>query len=124
MSDATAPGQPNVLFICTDQHRFDALGCTGWDGHGNPHVRTPHIERRSIRSPRSRTNLPSPERAIRRGNDHTVPRAIARASYKKQKRNAGVTEFVEIANRGHALTIDGGWREVADTALAFIQRFV
>ena len=56
--------------------------------------------------------------------DHTVPRAIARASYKKQKRNAGVTEFVEIANRGHALTIDGGWREVADTALAFIQRFV
>ena len=56
--------------------------------------------------------------------DHTVPRAIARASYKKQKRNAGVTEFVEIANRGHALTIDGGWREVADTALAFIRRFV
>lgn len=56
--------------------------------------------------------------------DHTVPRAIARASYKKQKRNAGVTEFVEIANRGHALTIDGGWHEVADTALAFIRRFV
>jgi pimeloyl-ACP methyl ester carboxylesterase len=56
--------------------------------------------------------------------DHVVPWAIANASYKKQKRNEGVTEIVEIPNRGHALTIDNGWREVADTALAFVQRFV
>jgi len=55
--------------------------------------------------------------------DHTVPWAIANASYKRQKRNEGVTEIVEIADRGHALTIDSGWREVADTALAFVQRF-
>src|SRR5436189_493253 len=54
--------------------------------------------------------------------DHTVPRAIAEASYKRQKRNPGVTEFTEIAGRGHALTIDSGWREVADTALTFIKR--
>ena len=57
--------------------------------------------------------------------DHTVPWSIANASYKKQKRNeAGVTEIVEIPDRGHSLTIDHGWREVADTALAFVQRFV
>jgi non-heme chloroperoxidase len=56
--------------------------------------------------------------------DHTVPRAIANASFKRQQRNPGVTEFVEIPNRGHALTIDSGWREVADTALRFVQRFV
>jgi non-heme chloroperoxidase len=56
--------------------------------------------------------------------DHTVPRAISEAAYKRQQRNEGVTEFVEIPNRGHALTIDNGWREVADTALAFIKRFV
>jgi non-heme chloroperoxidase len=56
--------------------------------------------------------------------DHTVPWAIANASYMKQKRNPGVTEIVEMPNRGHALTIDSGWREVADTALAFIRRFV
>jgi non-heme chloroperoxidase len=56
--------------------------------------------------------------------DNTVPWAIANASYKRQKRNDGVTEIVEIPNRGHALTIDSGWREVADKALAFIQRFV
>jgi len=56
--------------------------------------------------------------------DHTVPWVIANASYKQQKDNPGVTEIVEIPNRGHALTIDSGWREVADTALRFIKRFV
>jgi non-heme chloroperoxidase len=56
--------------------------------------------------------------------DHTVPWAIANASYKRQKRNPGVTEIVQIPDRGHALTIDHGWRLVADTALAFVQRFV
>ena len=56
--------------------------------------------------------------------DHTVPWAIANASYKREKRNAGVTEIVEIKGRGHSLTIDSGWREVADTALAFVKRFV
>ena len=55
--------------------------------------------------------------------DHTVPWAIANASYKQQKDNPGVTEIVEIKGRGHALTIDSGWREVADTALAFVKRF-
>jgi non-heme chloroperoxidase len=56
--------------------------------------------------------------------DHTVPWAIANASFKKQQRNHAVTEIVEMPNRGHALTIDNGWREVADTALAFVKRFV
>jgi non-heme chloroperoxidase len=55
--------------------------------------------------------------------DNTVPWAIANASYKKQKRNKGVTEIVELPDRGHALTIDSGWREVADTALGFVKRF-
>jgi pimeloyl-ACP methyl ester carboxylesterase len=56
--------------------------------------------------------------------DNTVPWAIANASYKQQKRNQGVTEIVEMPNRGHALVIDSGWSEVADKALNFIQRFV
>jgi pimeloyl-ACP methyl ester carboxylesterase len=54
--------------------------------------------------------------------DHTVPWAIANAAYKRQKRNRGVTEIVKIPNRGHALTIDSGWREVAETALEFVER--
>jgi non-heme chloroperoxidase len=57
------------------------------------------------------------------GNDHTVPWSITHASYKEQQRNADVTEITKIEGRGHALTIDSGWREVADTALAFVRRF-
>ena len=55
--------------------------------------------------------------------DHTVPWAIANASYKRQRRNSAVTEIAKIANRGHSLTIDSGWREVAERALEFVQRF-
>jgi pimeloyl-ACP methyl ester carboxylesterase len=57
-------------------------------------------------------------------NDHTVPWAIANASFKRQRHNQGVTEITKIPNRGHSLTIDSGWRNVADTALAFVKRFV
>jgi non-heme chloroperoxidase len=56
--------------------------------------------------------------------DNTVPWAIANASFRQQKDNVGVTEIVEIPNRGHALTIDSGWREVAHTAMTFVRRFV
>jgi len=55
--------------------------------------------------------------------DHTVPWALTHASYKQQAHNKGVTEIVEMPGRGHALTIDAGWREVADTALTFVRRF-
>ena len=58
------------------------------------------------------------------GKDHTVPWAIASASFKRQRHNPRVTELVSVPNRGHALTIDSGWRGVADKALAFVQRFV
>jgi non-heme chloroperoxidase len=76
----------------------------------------------------AKVNSKNPDRGplliISGEKDNTVPWAIANASYKKQKRNEGVTEIVEMPNRGHALTIDSGWREVADTALAFVKRFV
>ena len=55
--------------------------------------------------------------------DHTVPHAISHAEFKRQQHNPGVTEFTEVPGRGHSLTIDSGWREVAQTALDFIRRF-
>lgn len=74
-----------------------------------------------------KVNTINPERGplliISGEKDHTVPWAIANASYKRQKRNSGVTEIVQMPNRGHALTIDSGWQEVANTALAFVRRF-
>jgi pimeloyl-ACP methyl ester carboxylesterase len=55
--------------------------------------------------------------------DNTVPWALVKASFDRQKRNPGITEVARVADRGHALTIDGGWREVAQTTLDFVQRF-
>jgi non-heme chloroperoxidase len=57
--------------------------------------------------------------------DHTVPPAVVNASYRiQEKNNPGVTEEIIIPERGHSLIIDSGWREVADEALAFVQRFI
>jgi non-heme chloroperoxidase len=55
--------------------------------------------------------------------DHTVPHAVSDAAYRQQQKNKGITEWAEIPGRGHSLTIDSGWLEVAQTALAFIERF-
>jgi non-heme chloroperoxidase len=55
--------------------------------------------------------------------DHTVPRVVSHAAYQRQEHNSGVTEFTVIDGRGHSLTIDHGWAEVAQTALDFIKRF-
>jgi pimeloyl-ACP methyl ester carboxylesterase len=55
--------------------------------------------------------------------DHTVPHVLANAAYQHQLKNSGVTEFAEIPGRGHSLTIDDGWQEVAETALSFVRRF-
>jgi non-heme chloroperoxidase len=55
--------------------------------------------------------------------DHTVPGAISESAYKQQQKNTGVTEYAEIPDRGHSLTIDSGWLEVCNTSLAFVQRF-
>jgi hypothetical protein len=50
--------------------------------------------------------------------DHTVPWAIVNASHKQQQDNPGMTEIEKFPGRGLSLTIDSGWREVADKALA------
>src|SRR3954452_11383353 len=55
--------------------------------------------------------------------DHTVPWAIANAAYKRQRRTPAVTEIVKMPGRGHALTIDQGWRDVAEAALDFVKRY-
>jgi pimeloyl-ACP methyl ester carboxylesterase len=75
----------------------------------------------------AKVDTKNPERGpmliISADSDHTVPWAIANASYKREKHNPGVTEIVKMENRAHSLTIDKGWREVAETALAFVERF-
>ena len=54
--------------------------------------------------------------------DNTVPWAIAKASYRKQSGNRSPTEITVLPGRGHSLVVDRGWREVAETAFAFVER--
>jgi pimeloyl-ACP methyl ester carboxylesterase len=54
------------------------------------------------------------------GKDHTVPEAITKATLKQYRHSTAVTELVEFPDRGHSLTIDSGWREVADSVLSWI----
>jgi non-heme chloroperoxidase len=76
----------------------------------------------------AKVNTKNPDRGplliIDGDKDHTVPWAIAHAAYKRQRHNPSVTDIVKIPNRGHSLTIDHGWHEVAETALRFVKRFV
>jgi pimeloyl-ACP methyl ester carboxylesterase len=75
----------------------------------------------------TRADTKSPERGplliFTGGDDHAVPPAMSRAAFKKQSHNPSVTEHVEMPDRGHSLTIDHGWREVAEKALDFVKRF-
>lgn len=74
-----------------------------------------------------RVDTANPERGplliISGEKDNTIPWSMANASFQRQRRNSNVTEIVEMSNRGHALTVDHGWREVAETSLQFIRRF-
>lgn len=72
----------------------------------------------------SRNPKRGPMLIVTSDQDHTVPPAIAKAAYRREKRNEGVTEIEELKGHGHSLTIDSGWHEVADRALAFVRRFV
>jgi non-heme chloroperoxidase len=56
------------------------------------------------------------------GQDHTVPPAIIRSTRKLYHRSPAITDFREFLDRGHSLTIDHGWREVAQEALDWLQQ--
>ena len=53
--------------------------------------------------------------------DNTIPTSLTEAAYKRQQKNTAVTQYREIAGRGHSLTMDHGWQDVADVALAFVK---
>lgn len=56
------------------------------------------------------------------GKDHTVPEAITKSTLKQYRHSDAVTDLVEFADRGHSLTIDTGWPEVADACLAWLNK--
>jgi pimeloyl-ACP methyl ester carboxylesterase len=56
------------------------------------------------------------------GRDHTVPEVITKATLKQYRHSDAITDLTEFADRGHSLTIDSGWRDVADQCLAWLAR--
>ena len=54
------------------------------------------------------------------GEDRTVPKAITKSTMKQYKQSPSDNELVEFPDRGHSLTIDAGWQDVADTALTWL----
>ena len=55
------------------------------------------------------------------GQDHTVPEAITKSTLKLYADSPAVTELLEFDDRGHSLTIDGGWKDVADASLRWLE---
>ena len=55
------------------------------------------------------------------GEDHTVPAAVSRQTHWLYGKSPAVTDLRTFADRGHSLTIDSGWREVADTVLGWLK---
>jgi pimeloyl-ACP methyl ester carboxylesterase len=56
------------------------------------------------------------------GRDNTVPEVITKATVKQYRHSSAVTDLEEFVDRGHSLTIDSGWREVADVCLAWLAK--
>ncbi|GAA4539708.1 alpha/beta hydrolase [Pseudonocardia xishanensis] len=54
------------------------------------------------------------------GKDHTVPEAVTRATLKQYRHSDAVTDLMEFPDRAHSLTIDAGWREIAESALTWL----
>ena len=55
------------------------------------------------------------------GHDHTVPATISHQTVKLYRKSSAVTDLKEFPDRGHSLTIDGGWPEIAGAVLAWLE---
>jgi hypothetical protein len=51
-----------------------------------------------------------------------VPEAITKSTLKQYRHSPAVTDIMEFPDRGHSLTIDSGWREVAEASLSWIEK--
>jgi pimeloyl-ACP methyl ester carboxylesterase len=58
---------------------------------------------------------------IASGKDNTVPESITRATLKQYRHSAATTDIKTFPDRGHSLTIDSGWPEIADASLSWLK---
>ncbi|MFE2823380.1 alpha/beta hydrolase [Streptomyces sp. NPDC059271] len=69
----------------------------------------------------TRNDSRGPLLLIMGGKDHTVPPAISKATFKQYRHSNALTELHEFPDRGHSLTLDHGWREIAEFSLKWLQ---
>ncbi|MBB2940706.1 pimeloyl-ACP methyl ester carboxylesterase [Actinoplanes lutulentus] len=55
------------------------------------------------------------------GKDHTVPEVVVRSTLKQYRHSHAVTDIIDFPDKAHSLTIDSGWREVAETSLTWLK---
>ena len=48
--------------------------------------------------------------------------AITKSTLKQYRHSDAVSDLVEFTDRGHSLTIDAGWREVAEACLSWLTK--
>jgi pimeloyl-ACP methyl ester carboxylesterase len=70
----------------------------------------------------TRNNTRGPLLVTAAQKDHTVPPAVSHATVKLYRHSSATTDFQQFAGRGHSLTVDSGWREVADAVLDWLKR--
>lgn len=69
----------------------------------------------------TRNNTPGPLLLISGTAEHTVPDVVTRSTLKQYRDSTAVTEFKQFEGRGHSLTVDSGWKEVADAVLQWLK---
>ena len=91
-------------------------------GPGKPlfEAASANIARHSAASVNTANHTRGPLLLVMGGRDHTVPEAITKSAAKRHRQSNAVTDLHEFSDRGHSLTIDSGWREVADVALNWL----
>jgi pimeloyl-ACP methyl ester carboxylesterase len=83
---------------------------------------TANLSRRSPAKVDTANGSRRPLLLVAGGKDHTVPAAISRSTLKLYRKSGAVTELRTFPDRGHSLTVDHGWREVADSLLAWLSK--
>ncbi|MEU8242832.1 alpha/beta fold hydrolase [Actinoplanes missouriensis] len=69
----------------------------------------------------TRNEMRGPLLLITGGRDHTVPESVTRATLKQYRHSEAVTDILDFPDRAHSLTIDSGWRDVADASLTWLR---
>ncbi|MEN8785865.1 MAG: sulfatase-like hydrolase/transferase [Akkermansiaceae bacterium] len=100
--------KPNIVFIFTDDHRADALGCAG-----NPHLKTPNLDRIATQGTRFENafvtlSVCSPSRAVALTGRYNSANGVTAIG--KGRMNEGEVTFPQLLQHaGYRTAVTGKW---------------